>query len=361
MATIKDVAKKAGVSVATVSRAINNAPRISEKTKQKVVKVMQELGYTPDANARALVTQKSATIGVVIPELTDPFFASLASGVDSIAREKNRQLLLSTGLLTAESELNAINLLLERRCDAMVVHSKKLSDDVLIAFAEKVPGFVLIDRHIDAISSRCIAIDNEEGGRIAARHLASLGHQSMACISSDYAIDDPQLRLSGFKEELENQSITLSADLIENQAPDQRGGEIAIQNLLAKGIKFSAVFAYNDAMAIGAISTLEDNGYKVPRDVSVIGFDDVLLARYSRPKLTTLHYPIEEMAKYATQRAIDLRDEHYRRLKAGESLGEKGSNDQKDNLPDALAPSPHVKESHYVPRLVRRESTSELN
>jgi LacI family transcriptional regulator len=331
MATIKDVARLAGVSIATVSRVVNNGPKVSTKTKANVQKIMKELGYTPNANARALVTQKSTTIGVVIPELSDPFFASLASGVDIIARQHNMQLLLSTGLVSAESEKQAISLLVERRCDVIVVHSKKLSDNELVALTEKISGLVLIDRYIEKIAHRCVWLDNYEGGKIAARHLLALKHKSFASISSKYLIEDPKLRLLGFENELENSNYSIDSQLIEYGEPTLQGGEIATQNLLASGKKFSALFVYNDAMAIGAISTLEDNGYRVPADISVIGFDDVLLSRYSRPKLTTLNYPIETMAKQAACLA----------LKLSNTVSQQSSNEQLKHLP----------------RLVKREST----
>lgn len=332
MSTIKDVARIAGVSIATVSRVVNNGPKVGSKTRDKVALVMKELGYTPNANARALVTQKSTTIGVVVPELTDPFFASLASGVDKIARANNMQLLLSTAQQSAESERAAINLLIERRCQAIVLHSKKLPDAELVALCEKMPGLTLIDRMIESIKDKCVWLDNEEGGKIAARHLMSLGHKEVACISSKYQIEDPTLRLKGFSQEYSRAGIEIHDDHIEYGEPNQQGGEVATQRLLASGHKFSAIFVYNDAMAIGAISTLEDNGYKVPQAVSVIGFDDVLISRYSRPKLTTLHYPVEEMAQQAAllslnkpQKSKNLNDGSYK----------------------------------YIPHIVKRESTSE--
>ncbi len=332
MATIKDVARVAGVSVASVSRVLNNGPKVSKATIEKVTKVMADLNYSPNANARALVTQKSTTLGVVIPDLVDPFFASLAQGVEIVARQKDMQLLLSTGLVTAETEMQAINLLIERRCDVMVVHSKKLSDQVLIELANKVPGLVLIDRYIEEIAQRCVWLDNLEGGKIAARHLLALEHKSFACISSKYQIDDPLLRLKGFQDELKSTGVMLDAQLIEFGEPTLQGGEIATQKLLASGKRFSAVFVYNDAMAIGAISTLEDNGFKVPSDISVLGFDDVLLSRYSRPKLSTLNYPVEEMAMHAANIGIELVSKQATK-----------NNDK------------HCK---YIPRLVKRESTS---
>ncbi len=333
MATIKDVARIAGVSVATVSRVANNDPKVSDKTKTKVSKVMGDLGYTPNANARALVKQKSMIMGVVIPQLTDPFFASLANGVEEVARSENMQLLLSTGLFDAESERKAIALLIEQQCDIMVVHSKILSDEELTALAARKPGLVLIDRYIDAIKERCIWIDNFEGGRIAARHLISLAHQDFAVISSVHEIDDPKLRMEGFRSELNTAGFSLSEQLIELNEPNLRGGEIAAQNLLSSGKKFTAIFVYNDAMAIGAISTLEDNGFSVPNDISVLGFDDVLLSRYSRPKLSTLNYPIEEMATHAARLALRLNNKK-----------------QPQNI--------NLDTYKYVPRLVKRESTS---
>lgn len=330
MATIKDVARLANVSVATVSRVAHNDPKVSAKTADKVTKIMQELGYTPNAYARALVTQKSATIGVVIPDLTDPFFASLANGVEKVARQNNQQLLLSIGEVSADSERQAINLLLERRCNVIVVHSKLLSDEELLGYAERIPGMVFIDRYIESISHRCIWLDNFEGGKIAARHLLALNHTQFACISSQYQIDDPALRMRGFKTALNTAGIQLDPQLIASGPPNLQGGEIAAQNLIATGKQFSALFVYNDAMAIGAISTLEDNGYKVPSDISVIGFDDVLLARYSNPKLTTLHYPIEKMAMLAAQTALELANQ------------------------SATVDSHAFK---HIPRLVKREST----
>lgn len=332
MATIKDVARIAGVSVASVSRVLNNGPKVSKKTIEKVSRVMQELSYTPNANARALVTQKSTTLGVVIPNLVDPFFASLAQGVEQVARQKNMQLLLSTGMVSAETEMQAINLLIERRCDVMVVHSKKLTDQTLIELANKVPGLVLIDRYIEAIAQRCVWLDNLEGGKIAARHLLTLAHKSFACVSSKHQIDDPLLRLQGFQSELQSAGAYIEGDLIEYGEPTLQGGEIATQKLLASGKSFSALFVYNDAMAIGAISTLEDNGFKVPADISVLGFDDVLLSRYSRPKLSTLNYPIEKMAMQAASIGIKLSVKHE-------------ETNEKQNY-------------KHIPRLVKRESTS---
>lgn len=337
MPTIKDVARLAGVSVATVSRVVNNAPKVSEKAKINVNKVMNDLGYTPNANARALVMQKSTTMGVVIPDLTDPFFASLANGVEEVARANKMQLLLSTGMIDAESERKAITLLIEQQCDVMVVHSKKLTDEEILKFAQKKPGLVLIDRYIKEIAHRCVWLDNLEGGKTAARHLLSLKHEAFACISSKYQIDDPQLRLNGFKGEIKKAGHSLEDELVVYDEPNLQGGEIATQKLLSSGKKFTAIFAYNDAMAIGAISTLENNGFSVPNDISVLGFDDVLLSRYSRPKLSTLHYPIKDMAIQAANIALNAVSKKESKLISKVEI---------------------KKEYKYIPFIVKRESTT---
>ncbi|WP_093329197.1 LacI family DNA-binding transcriptional regulator [Thalassotalea agarivorans] len=329
MATIKDVAKQANVSIATVSRVVNNGPKVGKETRERVLNVMREIGYVPDANARALVKQKSDTIGVVVPDISDPFFAALASGIDKVARKNNVQMLLSTTAVDAEAEQKAIEMLIERRCESLVVHSKKLSDEALLTLAKRVPGMVIIDRYIEEIAERCIWLDNYQGGRIAARYLHTLGHKHVACITSSYQIEDPKLRLQGFTEGLSD--VNVSVRCVEQGEPNQQGGEKAAQAIISQHPEVTAVFAYNDAMAIGAISTLEDNGYKVGQDISVIGFDDVLIARYSRPKLTTLKYPIELMAQQAAELALNI-------------------NKASDN-------SPNISLYKHLPQLVKREST----
>ncbi|GGW81020.1 LacI family DNA-binding transcriptional regulator [Alteromonas halophila] len=304
MATIKDIAQAAGVSLATVSRVINDGPKVGAKTRERVKTIMKELGYRPNANARALVTQRSASLGVVIAELHDPFFATLAHGVETVTRKQNVQILLSAGSIARETELKAIETLLEHRVEAMVVHSKTLDDDTLIAFANQIPGFVLINRYIPAIANRCVWLDNVTGGRLMAEYAIRQGHEHLALISSHYQIDDPAQRLEGIRLATSNAGLTLPDSMIEYATPDQEGGELAMQNLLATGTHFTALLAYNDAMAAGAMAVMQDHGIDVPEQVSIIGYDDVLLAKYCRPKLTTLRYPIEMMAAKAAELAL---------------------------------------------------------
>ncbi|HAU91476.1 MAG TPA: DNA-binding transcriptional regulator GalS, partial [Alteromonas sp.] len=186
MATIKDIAEAAGVSLATVSRVVNDGPKVGTKTRQRVKKIMAEMGYRPNANARALVTRKNTALGVVLAELHDPFFAMLAHGVESVTRKKKIQILLSAGSIEKETELRAIETLMEYRVEAMVVHSKALDDGTLVNFANQIPGFVLINRFIPAIANRCVWLDNVTGGRLMAEYAISQGHTNLAVISSKY-------------------------------------------------------------------------------------------------------------------------------------------------------------------------------
>lgn len=165
---------------------------------------------------------------------------------------------------------------------------------------------MLINRYIPKLANRCVWLDNHSGSQTATQYLLDRGHKNFAVITSIYQNRDPSSRLEGIKQLLDANELSLSADNIEEAAANIDGGEQAVKALLAKGSKFTAILAYNDLMAIGAIHALFDAGLRVPEDVSVIGFDDLIVGRACRPKLTTMQYPVEEMANYATKLAIQL-------------------------------------------------------
>ncbi|WP_166423654.1 LacI family DNA-binding transcriptional regulator [Paraglaciecola sp. 20A4] len=306
MATIKDVAKLAGVSPATVSRVLSATVVVSPKTKMRIEKAIAELDFRPNAHARALVSKSTHTIGVVISQLADPFFAQMASSIEDVARKRKFKVLVSTGSLDAQKELMAIKSLQAQRCEAMVVNSKALADDVLVELAQRIPGFVLINKLIPEISERCVWFDNIGGGKVMADYIASLGHSNIVVISTKERVYDATHRLTGIRQSLTEHDITLPDDHIAHGSPDYAGGRKAIESLINQGIKFSAVLCYNDAMATGVISALTDLGRHIPDDVSIVGFDDVLLAKYCMPKLTTVKYPIDIMARKATELALSL-------------------------------------------------------
>ncbi|UJF17530.1 substrate-binding domain-containing protein [Vibrio sp. SS-MA-C1-2] len=306
MATIKDVAREAEVSVATVSRVINNSPKASENSVQVVKEAMQKLGYRPNANARALVNKSTNTVGILVGDVSDPFFGTLIKGVDNIARQYGKHILIGNGDHNSEDERKAIEELINNRCDSLIIHSKGLSDLELINYAKEVKGLVVINRYIPEIAARCISLDNYRGAYLATEFLIRNGHQHIGCISSSQKIEDASQRVDGYRQALIDNNIEINEDYLEFVEPNSEGGELAVTHLLAKNLPVTAIVAYNDYMAAGAMSVLDDNGINVPADIAIVGFDDGLIARYVRPKLTTIRYPIQQMAEQATKLSIAL-------------------------------------------------------
>jgi LacI family transcriptional regulator len=306
MSTIKDVAKEAGVSIATVSRVVNKSPKASKSAVESVTKAMKKLGYRPNEAARSLVSQKTNTIGVVVGDVSDPFFGLLIKTVDKIAYQNGKHTLIGNGYHNPEHERDAIELLIKNRCDALIVHSKGLKDEELIHYAKEVKGMVLINRFIEEIADRCISLDNFEGAYLATEHLIQNGHQKIAFLSSNHDIEDAEARRLGYLAALTKNGIVLTEHYISSASPDAEGGIEAMKNLLKTSIEITGVIAYNDYMAAGALSVAQQRGIQVPQALSIVGFDDGLIARYLYPRLTTINYPIELMAEKAALLALKL-------------------------------------------------------
>ncbi|MGB2078508.1 MAG: substrate-binding domain-containing protein [Vibrio sp.] len=308
MATIKDIAKEANVSIATVSRVLNKSPKASKASIETVTQAMKKLGYRPNAAARALVNQSTQTMGVLVYDVSDPFFGSMVKAVDHVANAQGKHLLIGNGYHSAQKEREVIELLIQNRCQALVIHSKSLPSEELIAFANEIPGLVLINRFIPEISERCIALDNHKGSYLATEYLIKNGHQHIGYICSNHDIEDTHQRKAGYLQALKDYNLPHLESYIEYGSPDEEGGEVAMNNLLAKGLPLTAIATYNDYMAAGTLSVLEENGIQLPQDMSIIGFDNGLIAKYLHPKLTTVRYPIQMMAEKAAQLALQLID-----------------------------------------------------
>lgn len=304
MITIRDVARQAGVSVATVSRVLNNSVLVSPETRDAVMKAVAALGYRPNANAQALATQVSDTIGVVVMDVSDPFFGALVKAVDTVAQLRQKYVLIGNSYHEAEKERNAIEVLIRQRCSALIVHSKALSDRELGDFMDHIPGMVLINRTVPGYAHRCVGLDNVSGAVMATRTLLNQGHQRIGYLASSHQIEDEDRRREGWQRALREQGITAPDSWTGTGTPDMQGGEAAMVELLGRNSGLTAVFSYNDNMAAGALTALKDNGIAVPQQVSIVGFDDIPLARYTDPQLTTIRYPIVSMAKLATELAL---------------------------------------------------------
>ncbi|CAI8797339.1 HTH-type transcriptional regulator GalR [Kosakonia quasisacchari] len=306
MATIKDVARLAGVSVATVSRVINDSPKASETSRLAVQSAMDALNYHPNANARALAQQSTETVGLVVGDVSDPFFGAMVKAVEQVASATGNFLLIGNGYHNEEKERKAIEQLIRHRCAALVVHAKTLPDDELASLMKQMPGMVLINRILPGFEQRCVALDDRYGAWLATRHLIQQGHTRIAYLCSNHAISDAEDRLQGYYDALKENGLPCNDRLVTFAEPDESGGEQAMTELLGRGRNFTAVACYNDSMAAGAMGVLNDNGIDVPREISLIGFDDVLVSRYVRPRLTTVRYPIVTMATQAAELALAL-------------------------------------------------------
>ena len=308
MATIKDVARLAGVSVATVSRVINNSPKASEASRLAVHSAMESLSYHPNANARALAQQTTETIGLVVGDVSDPFFGAMVKAVEQVAYHTGNFLLIGNGYHNEQKERQAIEQLIRHRCAALVVHAKMIPDADLASLMKQMPGMVLINRILPGFENRCIALDDRYGAWLATRHLIQQGHTRIGYLCSNHSISDAEDRLQGYYDALAESGIPANDRLVTFGEPDESGGEQAMTELLGRGRNFTAVACYNDSMAAGAMGVLNDNGIDVPGEISLIGFDDVLVSRYVRPRLTTVRYPIVTMATQAAELALALAD-----------------------------------------------------
>jgi len=307
MVTIKDVARVAGVSTSTVSRVVRKQGKVGKVCRAKVQKVIDELGYRPNINAQALVSKKSNSLGVVIPKVSMPFFGTLACGAEEATKEKNLRILISNAQGSEQAELDAIDSLIQHRCGAIVFHSMHCSDEKLCELAEKVPGLVFINRLIAKIAHRCVWLDNNMGAQEATKHLLSNDHTDIAIVTRHDVNPDAQVRLDGIRTAISNAGLQLDNELIgHGHTADMDGGKEAVSALLDSGKKFTAILAYNDNMAVGVVHELHARKIRVPEDISVIGFDDLLIAMACIPELTTMHYPVREMAHYAANLAIEL-------------------------------------------------------
>lgn len=306
MATMKDVALRAGVSTATVSRVINQTSYVEPVTRERVEKAMRDLNYRRNAAALALAKRSGDMLGLLTGNLADPFFARLARGVEEVARQQGFRLMVCSGGHQAELEKTGLDFLINQGCEAIVVHATRMSDQELIRYSAHSPAMVIVNRYIASSANRCVWLDNQSAAQEATRHLLQKGHRCIACVTSDLPIDDRQQRLEGYRIALAEYGITPEKNWIISVPFNEEGGEVAAQKLLDSGVPFTAAFTFNDVMAAGMMRALHQRDIRLPEQLSLIGFDDVVLARYLYPALTTMHYPIERMARRAAMLAIQL-------------------------------------------------------
>ncbi|WP_413725324.1 LacI family DNA-binding transcriptional regulator [Sodalis sp. RH16] len=311
MTTMLEVAHKAGVSKATVSRVLSGNGYVSPATKERVFKAIKESGYRPNLLARNLATSKSQSIGLVVTNTLyhGTYFSELLFQVARMTEDHGRQLILADGKHSAEEERAAIQFLLDLRCDAIIIYPRFISIDALdeIIHQHKQP-IMVINRKLLKNDSYCIYTDHRESSFRAVNYLFEQGHREIAFITG--SLDSPTglQRLAGYKAALEGRRIPLNNDRIYQGKWTPASGAAAVHSLLDKRVSFSAMVASNDDMAIGALKALSDAGIDVPHQVSLLGFDDIPMAPYCRPSLSSVRIPVSEMIAAIVDKLVDILD-----------------------------------------------------
>jgi LacI family transcriptional regulator len=299
MATIYEVSELAGVSVATVSRVVNDSGRVSEKTRVKVLAAMTDLGYRPNSIAQALASNRSNCVGVLVSELHGPFYGAMLSSIEQTLRSAGKFVIFAAGHSNAAKEKEGIRFLISRNCDALILHVEALSDQYLVEHSNQAVPFVIVNRRVPGLADHCISLNNARGGYLATRLLLQLGHRDIAYVSGPLSWGDARERLAGHKHALEEADVPFDERLLYEGDYRESGGVQGLNRLLDKVVPFTAVVCANDEMAAGAMSVARDRGLGVPDDLSIVGFDNAPLARYLYPKLSTVDYPIADMSRMA--------------------------------------------------------------
>ncbi|MEK8046366.1 MAG: transcriptional regulator [Burkholderiales bacterium PBB6] len=327
--TIEMVAEAAGVSLSTVSRILNGTAVVSAAKKQAVDTAIERLGFVPNPMARGLAGGRTLSIGVVTQAIDSPFYGAALRGIEDELDAVGYSPLFVSGHWNATLEARCIDMLRSRRVDGIIVLTGRLPDQALKQIARQLP-LVVTGRTLKAPGLFSLNFDNVEGARLATQHLTDLGHKRIAFISGDPEHPDSIERLQGYKQALEAAGIAFDAALVVPGDYNEVSGVLAVERLLASQQSFTAIFAANDQMAVGASLALYRRSLRVPEDVSVVGFDDLPSSVYAIPPLSTVQQPAYEQGRLAAAAMLQL------------LAGQK---------PDVQMP---------VPRLVARESSRRL-
>ena len=302
-ATIKDVARQAGVSAATVSRVFNESGPVNEATKQDVLAAAEELQYVPNQAARSLITQRTQTLGVILPDMHGEFFAQVIRGLDEATRTHNYHMLVSSSHTDEEEARTAVRAMLGRVDGLVVMWPSPASDPFTGLIPDQLPT-VLLSASGESTTFPTLSIDNREGARAIVQHLLDHGHERVAILTGPPENGDAQQRLAGYRDAMRGSkrghdpALEIPGDFM------QETGYQAVSQLLALDSRPTALFASNDSMAIGALHALHEAGLRVPDDMALAGFDDIPSAQYMNPPLSTVHVPIYELGARAAELLI---------------------------------------------------------
>lgn len=305
MSTIKDVAARAGVSFATVSHVLNGTRRVSDAARGRVEQAVDELGYVPSALARALKTNQTRMLGVLVPNIVNPYFAELTRGIEDRCRRAGYAVFLCNCDDDPGRQARYMQTLHQRRVDGLLLAvAAGEAGELESALAQVRTPVVVVERALPGHHNDVVRVDNAAGARLAVQHLLSLGHRRIACLSGPARFEVSRARVAGWHDALVTAGVRPDADwLLEGDFSTADGHRLTHQ-LLARG-GFGAVFASNDLFAIGALRAAAERGLTVPRDLSVIGFDGIDLGPYLHPALSSVGYPIRGLGERAAAVLIE--------------------------------------------------------
>jgi len=313
--SIADIAQVAGVSHTTVSRALRDSPLISVDTRERIHRLAEEMGYTPNAIAQSLQTRQTYTLGLVVTSIADPFLGDVVKGVEEVARAAGFSVLLSASHNDPEQEMAIIETFHRRRVDGILVASSRLTSDYKKRLDRLRVPTVLINGQAEAQDGllHWVAVDDRVGAQMAVQHLLQLGHRAIGYIGASSRPRSNRQRLEGYRSALEAASISfdearvvMAPGIEASDEEDVAAGEASLPALLACGV--TAIFCYNDMIAVGVQVACRERGIVIPRDLSVVGFDDIRMAGYVNPPLTTIRQPKVELGSRAAQLLLDLLD-----------------------------------------------------
>ncbi len=294
MANIKDVARLAGVGLGTASRVVSGKGSVSPATLERVKKAIEELDFRPSHAARSLLSGTSQMIGVYIPILKGTFYTPILQSIDTALRAAGLHMVVAFGVGSGDARRQAIDgieFLMERGCDGLIAMTNHLSDDDIAALGPKQSRVVVLNHCFESIAEQCFTADHRQGGVLAARALLEYRHKKIAVIAGPSTSPDNVDRMAGFMAELQASGIDTGKLWVAESDFSPEGGWASAADLMASGYKFTALFCANDEMAVGALSYFQDIGLSVPRDVSVLGYDDTPSAQFCAPRLTSVHIP----------------------------------------------------------------------
>jgi LacI family transcriptional regulator len=303
--TLEMVAKAAGVSPSTVSRILNGTALVSDDKRQAVDEAIRTLGFRPNPVARGLAGGRTLSIGVLTQTINSPFYGEALRGIEDRCESAGYIPIFVSGHWHEAEERKALDALMSRRVDGLIVLAGLLPNEALLAYASHVP-MVVVGRELSGPRVYSVCFENFSGGALATQHLIDSGHRRIAFITGDRLHEDARDREAGYRSALERAGIAYDPALVIDGDFTETGGLLAVNRLLESGASFSAIFAANDQTALGAALGLYRRNIRVPDDVSLVGFDDLAVAQFAVPPLTTVRQPVYEMGERAATVVLDL-------------------------------------------------------